>query len=97
MANNGVKGTSSGPQVRPAPLLTGGSLIAVGGLIALAGFAVGGYHLLTATRQWIREMDIPPSELAKLKLAQARAAAAAGAAAGADAWQNGTTASTRNS
>jgi hypothetical protein len=30
-------------------------------------------------------MDVPPSELARLKLAQARAAATAGA----DAWQNG--------
>ncbi len=84
MANNGVKGTS-GPQVRPAPLLTGGALIAVGGVIALAGFVIGGAHLLAATRRWVKEMEIPPSELAKLKLAQARAAASAGA----DAWQNG--------
>jgi len=86
MANNGVKGTS-GLQVRPAPLVTGGTLIAVGGAIALAGLAIGGAHLISATRQWIREMDVTPSELAKLKLAQARAAASAGA----DAWQNGPT------
>jgi hypothetical protein len=84
MANNGVKGTS-GPKVRPVPLVTGGALIAAGGVLALAGFVVGGLHLLAATRQWIKEMEIPPSELAKLKLAQARAAAAAGAGA----WQNG--------
>jgi hypothetical protein len=79
-----VKG-SSGPQVRPAPLVTGGALIAAGGVLALAGFVVGGAHLLAAIRQWIKEMEVPPSELAKLKLAQAKAAAAAGA----DAWQNG--------
>ena len=84
MANNGVTGTSSLPQVRPAPLVTGGTLIALGGAIALAGLAIGGAHLISATRQWIREMDITPSELAKLKLAQARAAASAGA----DAWQH---------
>ena len=94
MANNGVTGTSSLPQVRPAPLVTGGTLIALGGAIALAGLAIGGAHLISATRQWIREMDITPSELAKLKLAQARAAASAGA----DAWQNGpTAANTRSS
>jgi hypothetical protein len=46
---------------------------------------IGGGHLLTAVRRWVRDMDVPPSELAKLKLAQARAAAAAGA----DAWQSG--------
>ncbi len=88
MANNGVKGRS-GPQVRSAPLVTGGALIAAGGVLALAGLVIGGAHLLAATRQWVREMEIPPSEVAKLKLAQARAAAAAGAAAGANAWQNG--------
>jgi hypothetical protein len=79
--NNG----SNWPQVRTGPLVTGGSLIAVGGVIALAGLVLGGAHLISATRQWIRDMDVPPSELAKLKLAQARAAASAGA----DAWQNG--------
>jgi hypothetical protein len=56
-----------------------------GGVLALAGFVVGGAHLLVAIRRWVREMEIPPSEVAKLKLAQARAAASAGA----DAWQNG--------
>src|SRR6202034_237092 len=85
MANNGVQGTSGLPRVRPAPRVTGGALIAAGGVIALAGLVVGGAHLFAATRRWIREMEIPPSEVAKLKLAQARAAASAGA----DAWQNG--------
>jgi hypothetical protein len=87
MTNTGKSSTL--PQVRTGPLVSGGVLIAVGGLIALAGFVIGGAHLLAATRQWVREMDVPPGEVAKLKLAQARAAATAGAAAGADAWQNG--------
>jgi hypothetical protein len=76
---------SSGPRVRSGPLVTGGALVAAGAVLALAGFAVGGAHLLVAIRQWIRDMEIPPSELAKLKLAQAKAAAAAGA----DAWHDG--------
>ena len=80
------------PQVRTGPLVTGGALIAAGGLLALAGFVVGGAHLLTATRQWIRQLDVPPGELAKVKLAQAKAAASAGA----DAWQNGAAAGARS-
>jgi hypothetical protein len=78
------------PQVKPAPMLTGAGLVGVGGLIALAGLAVGGFHLLGAIRRWVEEMEVPPSQLAKIKLAQAKAAAVAGAVAGAGAWQNGT-------
>jgi hypothetical protein len=80
---------SSGPQVRSGPLVTGGALIAAGGVLALAGLVVGGSHLLVAIRRWVREMEVPPSEIAKLKLAQAKAAATAGAAASADAWHDG--------
>jgi hypothetical protein len=82
MANSAKR--SSGPQVRSGPLVTGGALIAAGGVLALAGFVIGGVHLVAAARQWIKEMEVPPSELAKLKIAQAKAAAAAGA----DAWQS---------
>ncbi len=73
------------PTFRSGLLITGGSLIAAGALIALAGLAVGGSHVVLATRRWIREMEVPPGELAKIKWTQARSAAAAGAAA----WQNG--------
>jgi hypothetical protein len=77
--------SSNLPEVRSGPMITGGALVAAGGLIALAGFAIGGSHLVTATRRWIREMEVPPSELAKIKWSQAKSAAAAGTAA----WQNG--------
>ena len=40
----------------------------------------------------IREMEVPPSELAKLRCSQARAAMAAGAAV----WQNGSPATPAN-
>ncbi len=84
MANNqtGI----SRPQLKSGPLITGAALVAGGALLALAGFAVGGSHLIAATRRWVSEMDVPPNELAKLQWAKAQAAAAAGAAA----WQNGT-------
>jgi hypothetical protein len=71
--------------LRTGPLVTGTALVAAGALIAMAGLVIGGSHLLSATRRWIREMEVPPSELAKIKWAQAKRAAAAGTAA----WQNG--------
>jgi hypothetical protein len=80
-----VENGSSGPSFRAGPLITSAALVGAGTFIAVAGLAVGGSHLMSATRRWIRDMEVPPSELAKLKWAQARAAAAAGAGA----WQNG--------
>jgi hypothetical protein len=76
---------SSRPELRTGPIVTGAALVGAGVLIALAGLAVGGSHLLSATRRWIREMEVPPSEPARIKWGQARSAAAAGTAA----WQNG--------
>jgi len=80
--------SNSWPELRTGPLITGAVLVGAGTLIALAGLAVGGSHLLAATRRWIREMDVPPAELAKMKWAQAKNAASAGAAA----WQDGVSA-----
>ena len=77
--------SSNLPEFRSGPLITGAVLVGVGTMVALAGLVVGGSHLLSATRRWIREMDDPPSEEARLKWAQARTAAAAGTAA----WRNG--------
>jgi hypothetical protein len=50
-------------------------------MAALAGLIVGGSHLVSATRKWVQEMEVPPSDLAKAKWAQAKAAASAGASA----------------
>lgn len=83
--NNG-ENRRNGPQFRTAPLIISAAMVGTGTLIALAGLAIGGGHLLSATRQWVSEMEVPPSELARAKWAQARAAMAAGAAA----WQDGT-------
>jgi hypothetical protein len=91
MTNSG-NSSSNFPEVRPAPLVTGGGLIVAGGLLMLAGVLVGGVHVFMATRKWVMEMDVPPSELARLKLAQAKAAASAGASA----WQNGPAAAARS-
>ena len=86
MAND-ANGTT-GPQFDTGPLITSAVLVGAGTFIALAGLALGGAHLLSATQRWVNEMEVPPSQQAKLKLAQARAAVSAGAAA----WQNGSSA-----
>ena len=67
----------NGPQFRAGPLITSASLVGAGTLIVLAGLAVGGGHLVSATRRWISEMEVPPSEVAKQKWAQTRAAVSA--------------------
>ena len=77
--------SSSGPQYRAAPLLISAAMLGTGTVNVLAGLAVGDAHLLAATRRWVNEMEVPPSELAKMKWGQARAAMSAGA----QAWQNG--------
>lgn len=82
--SDGENGTS-GLQIKSGPLIVSAVLVGAGTLIVLTGLAVGGGYIASATRQWVREMETPPSELARQKWAQARAAAAAGAAA----WQNG--------
>ena len=68
------------PSVQAGPLIIGGSLIGIGAAIAAVGLAVAGAHLVSATRQWVNELETPPSELARLKWEQAKTAAASGAA-----------------
>jgi hypothetical protein len=84
MASDATNG--SRPQFSTAALVTSAVLVGAGTFVVLAGLAVGGSHLMVATRQWVREMEVPPSELAKIKFTQAKAAVAAGSTA----WQNGT-------
>lgn len=77
---------SNGPQFSTAQLVTSAVMVGAGTFFILTGLAVGSSHLLQATRKWVKQMDVPPSELAKLKYAQARSAVSAGTAA----WRNGT-------
>ena len=73
--------TGNWPQVRSGPLVVGGILIGVGAVAAMAGVAVAGTHLAAATRAWIKELETPPGQLARLKWEQAKHAAVTGSAA----------------
>jgi hypothetical protein len=65
-------------------LLVGGAvLIGAGGVLGATGVLVGTYAVVTATREWMRQLEVPPSEIARQKLHQARLASAAAA----EAWR----------
>jgi hypothetical protein len=81
MANTATNNQPAGswPQLDSGPLIAGGVLIGIGAVVALVGVGIAGSHVVAATRTWVRELEIPPSELAKLKWEQAKTAAASGA------------------
>jgi hypothetical protein len=68
------------PKVRTGPLMAGGILAGIGALVAMAGVAVAGTHVVASTRAWVKELETPPGQLARLRWEQAKTAAAAGAA-----------------
>lgn len=80
-----ARNPTSLPQLRSGPLIAGGVLAGAGAMLVLAGLAVGSAHLFAATRAWVREMEVPPSERVRQQWARAKAAAVAGSSA----WQNG--------
>jgi hypothetical protein len=83
MGNDDTAGdlaTANWPQVRSGPLMVGGVLIGIGAVVALAGLAVAGTHVAAATRAWLKDLETPPDQLARLRWEQAKSAVAAGSA-----------------
>ncbi len=81
---NGQSFTSSSFQLNATPMIIGAALIGAGCLIGLTGLIVGGTAMVSATRQWLSELEVPPTEMVKQKLGQTKAATVAGASA----WQH---------
>jgi hypothetical protein len=79
------------PEVKSGPLIVGGSLIGIGIAVAAVGLGVAGSHVVSATREWLKSLEIPPSEFAQLKWEQAKTAAASGA----NTWREHPNAQTR--
>jgi hypothetical protein len=82
MSNEGSQG---GTQVNRSLLVGGGVLVGIGGLLGFTGMVLVGSALLSATRQWVNQLEQPPSVMARRKWQQAKVAASAGA----QAWRNG--------
>ena len=76
----------SGPVfvVNRGALVTGVVLVSIGGLLLTTGAAITTVALLQATRQWVAQLETPPSELARRQLANAKAATSAGV----NAWRS---------
>jgi len=62
-------------------LVGGGVLVALGGLLGFTGMALVSSALISATRQWVDQLERPPTEVARRRWEQTKAAASAGAAA----------------
>jgi len=79
MANDAnSESTGSWPEVESGPLITGGILIGIGAVVAFVGVAIAAAHVVAATRTWMRELETPPSQFAKLRWEQAKTALASG-------------------
>jgi hypothetical protein len=77
--------TGGNIQLNRSLIVGGGALIAVGGLLGFAGMALLSSALISATRQWVDQLEKPPSQMARERWEQAKAAANAGVGA----WRNG--------
>jgi hypothetical protein len=65
-------------------LVTGAVLVGVGGVLGATGILLGTFAVVTATRDWMKQLEVPPSEIARRRLRQARTAGAAAA----EAWRD---------
>lgn len=78
-------------QVNARQVMGGAVLIGAGSLLVLTGTAMAGTALVMAFRQRVKQMDVPPGELARQNWARVRAATAAGVGG----WRNGQPAAER--
>jgi len=65
-------------EVNSTLLMSGGALVVIGGLLGLIGMGLGSTAVVAAGRRWVRQLDVPPSEIAREKIAKARVATSAG-------------------
>jgi hypothetical protein len=76
---NGQNSSSSGFQLNSTPMIVGAALLGASAIIGCTGLIVGGSAMVSATRKWLRDLEVPPSEVVKHKLSQTKAATVAGA------------------
>jgi hypothetical protein len=77
------RAAEGGIELNRSLLISGAVLVGIGGFLGATGLLLGSTAIASAMRQWVRQLDQSPAEMAKQKWEQARAATAAGA----KAWQ----------
>jgi hypothetical protein len=81
--SRGYSSVQSGFQLNTTSVMIGAVLVSVGAVIGITGVFIGGQAVFSAARGWLRELEVPPGEVARQKWDQTRAAATASARA----WQ----------
>jgi len=71
--------STAGFQINNTQAMVGAVLIGAGSLIGMAGAVVGGFAVFSAARRWLRELEVPPTEVVRHKWSQTKAATQAGA------------------
>jgi hypothetical protein len=77
--SGGYSSVPSGFRLNATSVIVGAVLVAVGGLLGATGVLIGGRAVFSATSRWLRELEVPPSEVVRHKWDQTRAAAKASA------------------
>jgi hypothetical protein len=77
--------SSGGIQVNQRLAVGGGVLIGIGSLLGFTGVMLLTSAIVSAFRRWVKQLELPPREMAKQRWQQARAATSAGA----EAWRSG--------
>lgn len=72
-------------QFNTRQIVSGSILIGIGGVLALAGVAMAGTALMAAYRERVRQMEVPPSVIARQNWERMKSATAAGVGE----WRNG--------
>lgn len=75
----------AGVQVNQGLVVGGVVLVGLGGLLGATGIMLLTTAIVSAARRWMRQLERPPRETARLRWEQAKAATSAGA----EAWRSG--------
>jgi hypothetical protein len=71
--------SSAGFQVNTTQVMVGAVLLGAGCMLGIAGMIVGSGALISSCSRWLRELEVPPTQVVRHKWDQTRAATTAGA------------------
>jgi hypothetical protein len=71
--------SSAGFQVNSTQVMVGAVLLGAGCMLGVAGMIIGSGALISSCSRWLRELEVPPTQVVRHKWDQTRAATTAGA------------------